>query len=174
MIAIVAAIARGGAIGYQGRMPWELPEDLRNFRTLTWESFLVMGRRTFESIGKPLPGRTSIVVTSATESLYRGPNPPIQVPTVGAAIARADGSLAARMHDHRVFAIGGAGIFAAALPLASRLYLTELDFDVVADTFWTPDLTGFREIERRPGRTLGLSFVTYERVAPAFVLASPR
>lgn len=167
MIAIVAAIARKGAIGYQGRMPWDVPEDLQRFKKLTWESFLVMGRKTFQSIGKPLPGRTSIIVTSAKEPLWTGPNLPYQVPTLEAALDRAQGSVAALLPNHRVFVIGGAGIFQAALPHAQKLYITELDFDVPADTFWTPDTSDFCEVERTAGQSLGVSFVTWERVRPS-------
>lgn len=115
MIAIVAAIARGGALGFEGRLPWDIPEDLKRFKALTWESFLVMGRKTWESIGRPLPGRTSLVVTSKTEPLYMGANPPIQVPTLDAALERANGSLAAHLPNHRIFVI--------ALPRSSKTTL---------------------------------------------------
>lgn len=129
-IALIAAVAANGVIGAGNALPWHLPADLRRFKALTLGHPIVMGRRTFESIGRPLPGRDNIVVSRNPGFSAAGA---AVAPTLEAAIAEA----AAR--DELVFVIGGAQIYAQCLARATRIYLTRLDLEVTGDTFF-PDL----------------------------------
>lgn len=131
-VTLVAAVARGGAMGREGGLPWHLPEDLKHLRALTLGHPVIMGRKTWDSLPdrfRPLPGRTNIVVS-------RNPNfeAPGAVPagTLEAAIQAAQVAVG----SEAVFVIGGAQIYAAALPLADALVLTEIDADFPADTFF--------------------------------------
>jgi len=121
---LVAALARNGVIGAQGKLPWHLPEDLRHFKKLTLGHAVIMGRRTWESIGRPLPGRENIVVTRRADYEADGASIASSLP---AAVALCAGQPAA-------FVIGGAEIYAAALTLADGLVLTEIDRDYPGDT----------------------------------------
>jgi dihydrofolate reductase len=123
-ISLVVAMARNGVIGRDGQLPWRMPEDLKRFRALTMGHHIVMGRRTFESVGRLLPGRTSVIVTR---------NLGFRVP--GAIVAHTlQEALAACAGDEEIFVIGGAEIYRAALPLADRLYLTRVEADIEGDT----------------------------------------
>lgn len=134
-IVLVAARARNGVIGADGAMPWHLPGDLRRFKAMTVGKPVVMGRKTFESIGRPLPGRHNIVLTR--DAGWRA-----QGVSVAANMAEA---LAASGMDPRTFGeimvIGGGAVYAQALPLADRVELTEIDLAPEGDTFF-PDLSG--------------------------------
>jgi dihydrofolate reductase len=161
-ITIVAAIAANGVIGRGGDLPWRLPADLRHFKKLTYGHVLVMGRRTYESIGHPLPGRTTVVVTRRATTVQRPITDPsaeavVTADTVQAALARA------LEIDDEFFVVGGAQVYAAALEMADRMVLTLVDDNPEGDT-WFPqvDWTGWRETQRELSD--GLAFVTYERV----------
>ncbi len=159
---LIVARSRGGVIGRGGTLPWHLPEDLRHFKRITMGYPLVMGRLTWESIGRPLPGRRSIVVTRNPG--WRAPGAE-RAASLEQALAMCEGSAEA-------FVIGGAQLFAQALPLARRLFLTEIDADFEGDTWCPPiPLAGWRETSREhlepaPGRPFGVDFVTLEPVAP--------
>jgi len=127
-IFIIAAVARNGVIGGGNRMLWHLPEDLRRFRRLTLGHAVIMGRKTFESIGKPLPERHNIVITRSREWARSGCK---AVPSMEAAVAALEAAQDA-------FVIGGAEIYALALALAGRIYLTEIERDFAGDTVF-PD-----------------------------------
>jgi dihydrofolate reductase len=155
-VTIVAAVARNGVIGVDGGLPWHLPDDLRRFKELTMRHVLVMGRRTYESIGHPLPGRTTVVVTRQ-DDWSAGADEVVRARDVPGALA-----LASEIDDE-VFVVGGAEVFAEALPLADRLELTHVDREPEGDTvFPDVDWSEWREIRREPGE--GLAYVTYERV----------
>ena len=162
-LSVVAAVARGGVIGRSGTIPWRLPEDSRRFRDLTIGHPVVMGRRTWESLPdrfRPLPGRRNVVVSRDVEWSDEG--------------AERAGSLGEALellaHDPRVFVIGGAALYAEALPLADELLLTEIDADVEGDVFFPPfDLAEFEEISREPQVAedgTEFAFVTYARRLP--------
>jgi dihydrofolate reductase len=124
-------MSRNRVIGAKGAIPWHLPNELKRFRKITMGHHLVMGRRTWESIGRPLPGRTSVIVTR--QRGYRAP---------GAVVAHSlDEAIARCGADDEIFVIGGAELYAQALPRASRLYLTLVEADVEGDT-WMPELVG--------------------------------
>ena len=117
-------MARNRVIGRANRIPWHLPEDLQRFKQLTMGHHIVMGRRTWESIGRLLPGRTTVVITR---------NPAFVLP--GAKIARSiEDAFRQCGDDPEIFVIGGEQIFRAALPYAERLYLSTIDADVAGDT----------------------------------------
>jgi len=126
-ITIVAAMARNRAIGLNGRLPWHLPRELRHFRETTMGKPIVMGRRTWESIGKALPGRQNLVVTANASFRAEGCE---VVHSLEEAVARSEGA--------EVMIIGGGQLYGEALPLADRMILTLVQCDADADT-WFPE-----------------------------------
>lgn len=151
-ISVIAAVARNGVIGHEGRMPWKLPNDLRFFKQVTMGKPMIMGRKTWESFGgKPLPGRPHIIVTGNRDFAADGA---IVVHDLDAAI-EAGKRLAAEAGGDEVMVIGGAQIYAAALPLANRVYLTEIAASPVGDTY-------FPEFDRTAylGEELGMQMAT--------------
>jgi dihydrofolate reductase len=134
LVSLIAAVSENGVIGRGGQLPWRLSADLKRFKRLTMSHPIVMGRRTWDSIGRPLPGRTSIVVTRQTR--FETPFPEVHVVhDINAALqvaGRAPGG------DMEAFIIGGAEIYAAALSHASRLYLTKVLSEVEGDAYFLP------------------------------------
>jgi dihydrofolate reductase len=136
--AIVATDERGG-IGHGGRLPWHLPNDLKRFKALTMGKPIVMGRRTFDSIGRALPGRRNIVVSRRPGLVIDGCS---VVPSIAAALAAAADAA-------EVCVIGGAEIYRLALPLAGLVHLTKVHATVEADTFFPAlDAADWEEIAR--------------------------
>jgi dihydrofolate reductase len=160
-IACVVAVADNGVIGRAGTLPWHLPDDLRHFKALTLGKPLLMGRRTFESIGRALPGRRNLVLTRGNS---RAPAPAAIEYVASLEQARALTAQAAEL-----CVIGGAAVFALALPHTTRLYLTAVHATVEGDTWFPlPDLKGWREIARleHPAderHAHAMSFLTLER-----------
>ncbi len=148
-VIIIAAIAPDGTIGHQGRLPWHLREDLQRFKAVTTGHTIIMGRKTYESIGKPLPGRRNIVLT-------RGPaiSGVVCFPSLDAALKTCDSD---------VFIIGGAEIYRQALPLADMLLITEIHAQHPGDTKF-PDYNRqqWREVSRKAGTEC--DFVEYQRL----------
>jgi len=128
IISIIAAMDQQRAIGIENRLPWNLPADMQWFRKNTLGKPIIMGRTTFESIGKPLPGRQNIVVTRNRDLQLEGT-------TVVFSLEQA---IAAAEDVAEVMIVGGANIYQQALPLAHRLYLTEIHQSFEADS-WFPD-----------------------------------
>lgn len=135
---IVVAVARNGIIGRDGQLPWRLPSDLRQFRRITLGHPIVMGRLTHESIGRALPGRRNIVVTRDASRV-----------AVGCEAASSLGAALELLKDApEVMIVGGRGLYAEALPLTDRLYLTEVLADVEGDvSFPVFEPADFRELE---------------------------
>jgi dihydrofolate reductase len=128
LISLIVAVARNGVIGRDGDLAWKISDDLKRFRALTIGKPVVMGRKTFESICKPLPERANIVVSRSMGE--------IEGVVVARTIAnglRAASDAAARLGVNEIVIIGGAEIYASTLPLAGRIYLTEVDADVDGD-----------------------------------------
>ena len=124
-ISLIVAMAKNRVIGANKTIPWHLPNELKMFKRITMDHHIIMGRKTWESIGRLLPGRTTVIVTRQRD---------YQVP--GALIASSlDAAVRACGDDAEIFVIGGAQLFAVALPQADRIYLTEVDADVEGDTF---------------------------------------
>jgi len=159
VLSLIAAVARDGGIGHGGELLARIPEDHRRFKRLTLGSPVVMGRKTWESIGRPLPGRQNIVVTRDTAWRAEGATP----------VTSLDAALAAAPDAGRVFVIGGAEIYALALPRADELELTELDAEFPADTFFPAwNRADFRQTSREAHATpegLRYAFVNYRRSA---------
>jgi dihydrofolate reductase len=130
-------MSRNRVIGANGQIPWHLPEELKRFQRLTTGHHIVMGRRTWESIGKLLPGRTTVIVTRR-----RGYHAP------GARIAHSlDEAIAACGDDDEIFVIGGAELYAQALPRAARLYVTTVEASIEGDAFMPEfESGGWREV----------------------------
>jgi dihydrofolate reductase len=126
-VALIAAVADNGVIGREGGLPWHLPDDLRWFKRLTTGHTVIVGRRTFASLGRPLPNRRWIVLTR--DPAFR-PAGVETAPDLRAALAAAG--------TGEVFVAGGAAVYRAALPVADRLYLTAVHADVTGDTVFPP------------------------------------
>ena len=139
IISLIAAMGNDRVIGIENRLPWRLPADMKHFRALTMGKPVLMGRKTFDSIGKPLPGRTNIVVT-------QDPNFHPEGVTVAHSIAEA---LLGGEDAEEIMVIGGASFYAQLLPRAQRLYITAIHHDFAGDAFfpaWNPG--EWREIAR--------------------------
>ena len=155
MISIIVAYANGRVIGKDGKIPWHLPDDIQHFKRITSGHIVVMGRKTFESIGRPLPQRRNIVLTSSTTLAPPG----VEV------VHHKDDVLA--LDD--VFIIGGESIYRQFLEVAQRLYITEISLEIDGDAFfpeWNPQ--SFTLVSAQPGilneqNTLPHTFYTYER-----------
>jgi dihydrofolate reductase len=128
VITLVVAVSDNEVIGRDNQLPWHLPEDLKHFKRVTMGKPIVMGRRTYESIGKPLPGRQNIVVT-------RSPNYHAGGVTV---VAGVDAALAAAGDAPEVMVIGGAELFRLFLPRTGRVHLTRVHGQIPGDVFWQP------------------------------------
>jgi len=131
-IALIAAVARNGVIGRDNQLPWRLPGELKYFKAVTLGKPVVMGRKTFQSLGKPLPGRTNIIVTR--DKNFSAEDVVI-VDSIDAALQQAD-VIAQRDGVAEIMVIGGADIYRQTLPLAAVLYLTEVQADVDGDAFF--------------------------------------
>ncbi|MBN1852447.1 MAG: dihydrofolate reductase [Pirellulales bacterium] len=130
---IIAAISENHVLGRAGELPWHLSNDLRQFKRLTTGHAIIMGRRTWESIGRPLPGRVSIVITQRPDAI---PDGVFTAPSLADALCIAAESAA--QHDE-VFLIGGGTLYRAALPISNRIYLTRVHATIEGDTTF-PDL----------------------------------
>jgi dihydrofolate reductase len=126
-VSLIVAMASGGVIGRDNRLPWHLPADLRRFKRLTMGHPLVVGRKTFESIGRPLPGRTMVVVTRDPGYAPPGVRVAHSVDEALAVAAAAEGG-------DEVFVAGGAEIYRQTLPRADRLHLTRIEAEIPGDT----------------------------------------
>ncbi len=160
MISIIAAMAENRVIGVNNSLPWRLPADLRRFRQLTTGHHVIMGRRNYESIGKPLPERTNIVVTR--NPTYRAP---------GCRVKHSlEEALQDIQNDPEIFIIGGTEIYCRALGTADRIYLTLVHAEINGDTYFPEfDMRDWKETsrtrheadERNP---YAYSFVIYDRI----------
>ncbi len=128
ILSIIAAMGRNRAIGYQNTLPWRLPADLQRFKQLTLGHHIIMGRKTYESIGRPLPGRTSIIITRQPDFQAEGC---LIAHSLDEAI-----DLAKSRDEQEAFIIGGAEIYAQALATADRMYLTLVEAEPEADAFF--------------------------------------
>ena len=133
-VAIIAAVANNGVIGNGDHIPWRLPGDFAHFKRMTMGKPLIMGRKTYESIGRPLPGRTNIVVTR--KEGYQ-PLGVIVHPTLERALDHAQ-EIAKADKANEVMIGGGAEIYRQVLPIADRMYLTQVELEPPGDTFFPP------------------------------------
>ena len=126
MVTLIVAVADSGAIGRDNALPWHLPEDLKRFKRLTMGKPMIMGRKTFESIGRPLPGRLNIVVTR--DANYRRDDVTV--------VHSVDDALVAAGEAEEVMVIGGADLFRLFMPVARRVHLTRVHGDIAGDVHW--------------------------------------
>jgi len=159
-ISMIAAMANNSVIGADNDMPWHLPADLKHFKSVTLGKPVIMGRKTYQSIGRALPGRTNIVISKDADAAFEGA---IAVQTIENALISAG-------DVDEVMIIGGGSIYQACLPIATRLYLTFIDLQVDGDTYF-PDYINsadWREIERTAhsqdqNNHYNYEFVTFDR-----------
>ncbi len=156
-LSIIVAVANAQVIGINNTLPWHLPEDLKRFKALTMGHHIVMGRKTYESLGRLLPGRTTVIVTRNKDYAVEGA---IVVHSVEAA-------LAACASDDEVFLIGGAELYQQGIAHADKLYITEVHADFEGDAFLPSfDLSQWDEVAREQHEAangLRFSYVTYLR-----------
>lgn len=164
-LALIWAMSRNRTIGRNNALPWHLPEDLKYFKRVTMGKPIIMGRKTWESIGRPLPGRSNIVITR--DPSYRAEGVKL-VRTLEEAISLAE-SIALKDGADEAVVIGGEQIYALALPHAQRLYMTQVHAEVEGDAFFPQfDLTQWNELGRDDFSAAGpnpydYSFVVLER-----------
>ncbi len=157
-VTLIAGVAQNGVIGRNNQLPWRLAEDLQFFKQATLGHPIVMGRKTYQSIGRPLPGRRNLVVTRDLQNAIEGVE---LCPSLENALTRCAPA-------DEVFVIGGAGLFSEALRWADRLLITEIDRCYEGDTYFPSIPDDFKETGRTPGHsaadpTLTFAFVEYRR-----------
>ncbi len=158
-LSILVAMSQNRTIGINNTLPWHIPEDLKRFKALTMGHHMIMGRKTFDSIGKPLPGRTTVIVTRNQGLKIEGC---IIAHTLAEAIAACAG-------DDEIFVVGGAELYAQAMPLTDTLYITEIQQDVGGDAhFPSFDKSVWQEVSRErhsqeAPQALKYHFVSYRR-----------
>ena len=159
-IAIIVAVSANNVIGVSGRLPWHLPEDLKRFRELTMGKPIIMGRATFESIGRPLPGRENIVLTRDLEYVAEGC---VIAQNTEVALAIAQGA-------REVMIIGGGEVYRQFLPTADKIYLTRVEVEVQGDTtFPVIDMSIWTEVSKEQYKSHGVhepffEITTLERI----------
>ena len=158
-ISLIVAMAKNRTIGINNNLPWRCPEDLKHFKALTMGHHMIMGRKTFDSIGKTLPGRTTVIVT-------RNQNLSID----GCVIAHSlQDAIDASSEDNEIFIVGGAELYAQSLALVDTLYITEIQQDVDGDAHFPEfDPSQWQETSRiaqaqETPQPLAYHFVTYQR-----------
>jgi dihydrofolate reductase len=158
-ISIIVAMAKNRTIGIDNTLPWRCPEDLKHFKALTMGHHMIMGRKTFESIGRPLPGRTTLVVTRDSTLKIDGCQIAHSLPEAIEACA----------NDSQTFIVGGADIYTQAIDSVDTLYITEIQQDVTGDA-WFPEFDAgkWQEVSREvrlqeTPQALEYHFVTYRR-----------
>ncbi len=166
-LSLIVALAKNRVIGVNNALPWYLPNDLKYFKAVTMGKPIIMGRKTYESIGRPLPGRTNIIISRDPAYGAPGCN---SVPSLEAAIALAE-SIALIDGQDEAVVIGGEQIYRLALPLADLLYLTRVATEVEGDAYFPEiDERAWRQVARedhsaRPPNPYDYSFVVLERAA---------
>lgn len=164
-MSVIVAVAENGVVGRDNALPWHLPSDLQYFKRKTMGKPIVMGRKTFESIGRPLPGRANIIVSRSQGYSAKGA---YVVESVDRALALAE-ELASADGEHELMVIGGASIYAAAIPFADTLYITEVHAEIEGDVrLPVIDWSVWQEVSRHRHAAEGsdsheFSFVEYRR-----------
>jgi len=162
IVSLIAAVSENGVIGLDGGIPWRLPADLKLFKQLTMGHTLILGRKTYQSIGRPLPGRKMVVLTRQMEFTAPGC---LIAPSLEQALdtAQAEG-------ETEAFIAGGAVVYAQALPLADRIYLSRVHAVVAGDTFFPAfdesawQVTQSEQHPKQPGQEYGFTFEVLERI----------
>ncbi len=157
-LSIIVAVANNNVIGINNTLPWHLPEDLKRFKALTMGHHIIMGRKTYESLGRLLPGRTTIIVTRNKHYHVEGAH----------VVNSLEAALEVSNKDDEAFLIGGAALYKIGLALADKLYLTEVHEEFEGDAILPSfDLAQWQEISREyheAANGLAFSYVTYKRI----------
>ncbi|MFH0851169.1 MAG: dihydrofolate reductase [Candidatus Peregrinibacteria bacterium] len=162
MLSMIVAVAENGAIGANNALLWGLPRDMKHFREITQGHAVIMGQRTYESIGRPLPGRLNIVVSNVPDLKIDGCTV-VNSPEKAIEVARASG-------ETEAFVIGGGMIYATMLPMVDRVYFTRVHVSPAADSFFPPFPTPeWKEVSRQEfpadsENAYALDFLVYERI----------
>lgn len=159
-VSVIAAVGRNGVIGANGVLPWRLPGELAYFRRVTMGHHVIVGRRTYESLRGPLPGRTTVVLSRSPTTTFAGC---VAATTLDDAL-----SLARDRGESEVFVAGGAQVYADALPYADRAYITHVDLDVTGDAHFSPlDMREWREVlsNATVDGCVGVRYTRLERVS---------
>ena len=158
----ITAMAKNRVIGINNTLPWDIPEDMKFFRSKTKGHILIMGRKTFESLGAPLPGRFHIVITRQTNFKFEHPQVKI-VASIEEAIKTAEAILP--QWPEEVFIIGGGEIYKQSLPITHRVYLTIIDREYAGDAYYPELPENFKLTEKKevPG-DVPFAFTTWERI----------
>ena len=156
-LSVIVAIAKGGVIGVNNTLPWHLPEDLKRFRALTTGHHIIMGRKTYDSLGRLLPGRTTVIVT-------RNPNYQVE----GAIVVHSlEAAIAACGDDNEAFLIGGAELYKDGLKLANKLYVTEIEAEYAGDAFFpaydAAEWVAGEAESHVSANGLGFKYINYQR-----------
>jgi dihydrofolate reductase len=163
-IALIVAVSQNHVIGRDNQLPWHLPEDLKYFKSVTMGKPILMGRKTFDSIGRPLPGRTNIVITRDSEWTAQGVE---AVTDIQAALAVGERACQAAAIDE-IMVIGGAQIYQKFLPYADRLYLTKVEAKVEGDAFFPKiDSAHWQQVAEKMPETMDTHpyrFLIFDRV----------
>lgn len=161
MISLIVAASANNVIGAAGELPWHLSDDLKRFKALTMGKPIVMGRKTYESIGRALPGRQNIVIT--TQSDYEAAGCDV--------VASLGGAIAAVLDSNEIMVIGGGEIYQLFMPIAQRIYMTRVATDVEGDTFF-PEIdaavwreTACEEFAAGENNDHAFAVITYEKIA---------
>ena len=164
-LSLIVAVSENGVIGRENALPWHLPGDLKRFKAITMGKPIIMGRKTFESIGRPLPGRVNIVLTRDAKFSHDG----VETAQDLAEALRVAQERSGRPENDEAMIIGGAGIYKLALPSAHRIYLTEVHMTVSGDTYF-PDIdrrdwseTVREEVVSETADSCAYSFVVLDR-----------
>ncbi|MFT2111509.1 type 3 dihydrofolate reductase [Marinomonas sp. 2405UD68-3] len=167
MLSLIVAMSENRVIGINNALPWHLPNDLQYFKRITMGKPIVMGRKTFESIGRPLPGRRNIIISRQEGLHYDGVD---CIQTVEGAVSLGESIAFVEGHEE-IMVIGGAQIYQRALPIADRLYITHVHSDITGDAYFPEvDWSLFNEVAREDFLAEGpnpynYSFVVYDRIS---------
>lgn len=163
MISIIAAVARNGVIGCKGRIPWSIPEDMAYFRKKTTNHIVIMGRKTYEEIGKPLPDRFNIIVSQS--KTFTGENL-LTASSLEEAISLGKKYASKHYVSPEIFICGGQHIYEQGLKYAKKLYITEIDMDFNGDSFFPKFCRNkFRLSKQVNGQTASVRFCIYEALS---------
>jgi dihydrofolate reductase len=153
MVSLIAAVSDNGIIGVDNKMPWYIPDDLKRFKRLTTDNVVIMGRKTYESIGQPLPNRLNIVISRNKDLVIEGC---LVVDSITKAIKKAG-------NNRDIFIIGGGEIYKRAIDFADRIYLTKIHIEVEGDTTF-PTIDTINWVEKGNIKNEGFSYITYDHV----------
>jgi len=160
ILSIIVALAENNVVGINNKLPWYLPADLKRLKLITMGHHLVMGRRTYESLGRPLPGRTSVIITHNKDYKAEG----------SIVVSSIKEALEVVKNDSEPFIFGGGEIFREALPMVKRIYMTKIHHDFNGDTFFSElNEKEWKEVSREDYQPdeknkYSYSFITLERV----------